>query len=201
MDPYQQPAPQPGQYDFITNPAKPRKRSMFSMGGGNKTGILMIFIGGLIVLILILVIGSLFLGGDSDRQTVLDVAQKQSRVIAVADAGIKDGGTNQAQSLGLAVKLSVTSEQQALVAQLSKSSKVKPKQYAAGMSSDVATQLENAQRNGRFDEAFTAAMKQELNEYQQELKSAHSTVSGKTTKELLANDYKNVGILLSIPAN
>lgn len=152
-------------------------------------------------MVVILLIGSLFFGGDSDKTVLLGVAQKQSEVIAVAGMGVKDGGTNQAQSLGLAVQLAVTTEQQALIAQISKNSKVGAKDYASGPNAQVTAQLENAERNGRFDEAFTTAMKQELTEYQQELKSASATVSSKSAKELLAKDFESAGILLSIPSN
>lgn len=194
------PAPiQPSHYDFITNPAKPRKKSLF--GGGDKKGTLIIIAGGLGLLTLILLIGSLFFGGDSNKDTLLNVAKKQSEVIAVAGLGAEDGGSNQAQSLALAVQLSVTTEQQALIAQIYKNGKVKQKEYAAGPSAQVTQDLETAQRNGRFDEVFNNVMKQELTEYQQELRTANAAVSSKSSKTLLAKDYENVGLLLTIPSN
>jgi len=210
MDPNQPhqdfPAPQPqqvqpGHYDFITNPAKPGKKSLFSFGKGNKSGMLIIIAGGIGLFALILLVGSLFFGGGSNKDTLLGVAQKQSEVIAVAGIGAEDGGSNQAQSLALAVQLSVTTEQQALVTQISKKDKVKPKEYAAGASSEVTTQLETAQRNGRFDEVFYNVIKQELTEYQQVLKTANAAVTSKSTKAVLASDYENVGILLTINTN
>lgn len=194
-------AAQPGQYDFITNPAKTRRKGLFSGGGSNKKGLLVIIAGGIGLFAVILLVGSLFFGGDSDRDTLLNVAKKQSEVIAVAARGAEEGGTNQAKGLALAVQLSVTTEQKALVAQISKKDKVKPKDYAAGASSQVTSQLETAQRNGRFDEVFTNVIKQELTEYQQELRTANSAVSSKSTKALLSQDFESVGLLLSIPTN
>ncbi len=214
MDPNQpnQPPPQdfpapppasvpPGHYDFITNPAKPAKKSLFSRGGGNKNGLLIIIAGGIGLLTVILLIGSLFLGGESNSQTLLSVAQKQSELIAVADLGAEDGGTNATKSLALAVQLSVTTDQNALIAQLSKKDKLKPKDYAAEPSAEVTSQLETAQRNGRFDEVFANIIKQELTEYQRELQTADAAVSSKSIKELLAQDFENAGLLLTIPSN
>lgn len=198
------PAPgavQPGQYDFITNPAKPPKKSLFSFGKGDKSSLLIMIAAGFGLLTILLLIGSFFLGGGSDKDALLAVAQKQSEVIAVAEIGEKNAGTNQAQSLAAAVLLNVTTEQQVLLAQLSKNDKVKPKDYAALPSAQVTGDLDTAQRNGRFDEVFNNIMKQELTEYQQELRTANSTVSNKNTKAILAKDYENVGLLLTIPSN
>lgn len=204
LPPTQSPAPQgsfnAGQYDFITNPVKPPKKGLFG-GGKGRSGTLMIIAGGLVGFTLILLIGSLFLGGGGgDKETLLDVAQKQSQIISIAGLGADDAGTNQAQSLALAVQLSVTSEQQALVANITKRDKVKPKDYAAGAGSEVTQQLENAQRNGNFDAVFTTIIKDQLTQYQQELRTANNSVSSKSTKELLAKNYESAGILLQIPS-
>lgn len=187
----------PSQYDFITNPAKPPRRSLFSFGKGDKTGLLVI-IGGLTLFLLLLMVGTMIFGGDTDREILLKVARKQSEVIAVADSGKDDLGTTQAQNFGLATKLSVTSEQQSILALVSKP---KAKDYKASVNAEVKNQLEVAQRNGRLDEAFIIALKKELTEYQKELKTANATVKGKKSKALLSQDFESVGILLSIPAN
>jgi hypothetical protein len=192
---------QPGQYDFITNPVKPPKKGLFSFGKGNRSGTLVIIAGGLVLLTLILLIGSLFFGGDSNKDVLLAVARKQSQVIATAERGAKDGGTAQTQALGLAIELSMTTQQQELVAQLSKKDKVKEKEYASEVSADVTKQLETAERNGRFDEAFTAVIQQELEEYQTELKTANNSVQTKSTKIVLAESFEDAGLLLKIPDN
>lgn len=208
MDPNQIPgqgpaAPQaplpPSQYDFITNPAKPPRKSLFS-SGGDKTRLLIIVIGGLVFFIMLLLVGTMIFGGDTDRDALLKVARQQSQVIAVADMAKDDLGTTDAQNFALTTKLSVTSEQQALLAQLKKS-KPKPKEYSVGVSTKTKTQLETAQRNGRFDEAFVTALKESLTNYQKELKAANAAVNSKSTKVLLGKDFESATILLSIPTN
>lgn len=191
---------QAGQYDFITNPAKPKK-GMFSFGKGNKTGLLVIVACGLGLFTLLILVGGLLFSGDSNKDTLLNVAQKQSEVIAVAQLGADDAGTAQAQALALAVQLAVTTEQQAVVAQINKTDEVKEKDYRAEPSSQVTTDLETAQRNGRFDEVFSNVIRQELTEYQQELRTANNVVSGDTAKTLLAGNFDNASLLLSINSN
>jgi hypothetical protein len=61
--------------------------------------------------------------------------------------------------------------------------------------------LETAERNGRFDEAFTAVIQQELEEYQAELKTANNSVQTKSTKIVLAESFEDAGLLLKIPVN
>lgn len=208
MDPYQQPGPAPnapqtqppGEYDFINNPVKPGKKSLFG-GGSDKRSMLIIIGGGIGLLTVILLIGSLFFGGDPDRKILIDVAQKQSEIIALASMGADDGGTNQTKSFGYTVQLSVTTEQQILVAHMTKKGKVKPKDIAAVVSPKLASELEDAQLNGRFDDAFAVAMKQELTEYQQELKAANAAVGSENAKELLAKDFDSATLLLSMPTN
>ena len=193
-----QPPTPVGQYDFITNPAKSPKGSLF---GGGKNGILAMIIGGLGLLTIILLLASVLFGGTSDKEQLLTVAQKQSEVIAIAQLGADDGGTNQAKSFALAVDLAVTTEQQAVVAQISKDGKIKEKDYAAAPNSAVVTELETAQLNGRFDEVFVNVMKQELTEYQRVLQAANSSSGSQSTKELLARNFDSASLLMSIPQN
>lgn len=199
MDPYQPgpAAPPPGQYDFITNPVKQPKKGFLGLGGmGGKLAMVAIGLG---ILTVVILLGSLFLGGPNEKDTLLPVAQKQSEVIALGQLGAKDGGTSQIQALGLATQLSLTTQQQELVAQIAKSgSKVKEKDYSAKLSSQVTSQLDNAKSNGRFDDAYRAAMKQALEDYQQTLKTANSGDLGKTSKALLARDFDQATLLISV---
>jgi len=193
-----QPPTPTDQYDFITNPAKAPRKSLF---GGGKSGVLMMVIAGLGLLAIILLLASVLFGGSSGKDQLLTVAKKQSEVIAVAQLGAEDGGTNQAQSFAVAVELAVTTEQQAIIEQLAKSGKVNKKDYASAASSDVVTELETAQRNGRFDEVFVNVMKQELTEYQRVLQAANTASGSQSTKQLLAANFDSAGLLMSIPQN
>lgn len=206
MDPQQTPAPAPpqqpfnsGQYDFITNPGKPPKRSLF--GGSNTTGLLVKLIVVFVGLIVVILIGSLFFGGKSDKEALLPVLQKQSSIVATAKLGVEDGGSTQTKAFGSSVQLATTSQQQSLITQLTKTAKLKDKEYVAGVPSSVQAQLDSAQKNGRFDEAFITAIREELTEYQQVIKTANNNVSSKTTKALLAKDYASTTTLLATPTN
>lgn len=189
----------PGQYDFITNPVKPQRRGLKGLGGGGKSNMLMLIGGGLLLLTLIITAFSLLSGGSSNKDVLLRVARQQSQLIEIAEEGASNGSTNQAQSLALAVQLTVTTQQNGVIEQLQKDGKVKPKDYQSAPSSEVTQKLEAGQRNGRFDEAFNSVMGQALSDYQDVLKQANATASGSKTKDLLANDFNNVSLLLKIP--
>jgi NADH:ubiquinone oxidoreductase subunit C len=143
-------------------------------------------------------IGTMIFGGDANRDALLKVARKQSSVLAVANLAKDDLGTEEAKSFAQSTKLTVTSQQQTLLTQIPKAKK---KDYTAGANQKTIADLETAQRNGRFDEAFLTAMKQALTEYQNELQAANIAVSNKKSKALLSKDFESVGILLSIPTN
>ncbi len=205
MDPSYQPGqlptptPQSNQYDFITNPQKPPRRGIKGFGKGGRSNLLIMIAVGLVAVTIILIIISLIFGGESNKDVLLGVARKQSQVIAVAEEGADKGGSQQTKSLALAVKLAVTSQQQALLKKIQKDGKVKEKEYKSAPSSKVIQQLASAEKNGRFDEAFNNVIENELTAYQQELKQANAAISSKSTKEQLATDFNNVGLLLKIP--
>ncbi len=201
MDPQQQyqpgptaqPPMQPGQYDFITNPQKPPRRGLL---GGGKNSLLALIAGGLGLLTLLVIIASLIFGGSDNKDVLLEVARKQNQIIEISKIGTDEGGSAETRALGEAVGLSLTSEQQAVLAKVGK---VKSKDYAMAPSSEDLKTLETAQQNGRFDEVFANIIKQELTEYQQVLRSANNQVSGQSTKDVLAKNFEDAGLLLQIP--
>lgn len=207
MDPSYQPGrlptptPQQNQYDFITNASKAPQRGLKGFGKGGKSNVLMLIVGSLVLITILILVVSLVFGGESNKDVLLKVARKQSEVIAVAQEGAEQSGTDQSKSLALAVKLAVTSQQQTLLKELQKKGKVKEKEYKSAPSAKVTQQLTSAQKNGRFDEAFSNVIEDELTQYQQVLKQANAAVSRKSTKDLLASDFANVTLLLKIPEN
>ncbi len=186
----------PSQYDFITNPAKTAKKPPL-LSKGNRSGLIKLVLIVLGVLVLITAAVSMLFGGDSNRETLLTVARKQSQIISIAESGADKAGSNQAKALALSTQLTITTDQWALINQLTKNGgKVKGKEYKSTPSSQVTSELATAERNGRFDEVFSNIIKQELAEYQRDLQTANSSVSSKSAKLLLAKDYENAGLLL-----
>lgn len=186
----------PSQYDFITNPAKTAKKPPL-LSKNNRSGLIKLVLIVLGVLILITAAVSMLFGGDSNRETLLTVARKQSQIIAIATSGADKAGSNQAKALALSTQLTITTDQWALINQLTKNGdKVKSKEYSSTPSSQVTSELATAERNGRFDEVFSNIIKQQLAEYQRDLQTANSSVSSKSAKLLLAKDYENAGLLL-----
>ena len=187
----------PSQYDFITNPVKPPKKSLFGGAGKNKSNLLIMIAAGLVGFMILVMLVSVILGGSSDKDKLLLVAQQQTSLIALADLGEKKAGDVPAQSLASSVKLAVSTDLRDVVGQLGK---VKPKEYTTGVDSQIAANLTTAETNGRFDEAFMTAVQQELLAYQRALQTASSGVSSPTTKQVLSEEFTNAGVLLSTPS-
>ncbi len=186
----------PSQYDFITNPAKTAKKPPL-LSKNNRSGLIKLVLIVLGVLVLITAAVSMLFGGDSNRETLLTVARKQSQIIAIATSGADKAGSNQAKALALSTQLTITTDQWALINQLTKNGdKVKGKEYQSAPSSQVTSELTTAERNGRFDEVFSNIIKQQLTEYQRDLQAANTALDSKTAKIMIAKDYENAGLLL-----
>jgi hypothetical protein len=186
----------PSQYDFITNPAKTAKKPPL-LSKNNRSGLIKLVLIVLGVLVLITAAASMLFGGDSNRETLLTVARKQSQIISIAESGADKAGSNQAKALALSTQLTITTDQWALINQLTKNGgKVKGKEYSSAPSSQVTSELATAERNGRFDEVFSNIIKQQLTEYQRDLQAANTALDSKTAKIMIAKDYENAGLLL-----
>lgn len=190
--------PSPNQYDFINNPTKPVKKSLFSFGGG-KTKILVIVLLVLGLLAVLIIVGNLLIGGGgSDRESILTVVKKQNELILFTKEGADNAGGNEALSLAYSTRLAIITQQNSTLRLLQKNGKaVKPKEYAAGISSKATAELATAERNGRFDEVFINLLKEQLTEYQRDLKSANNVLTSQSAKLLIAQSYEDTGLLLS----
>ncbi len=216
MDPNQQPqypAPQPPQqpqqqsvgfnsqqYDFITNPAKPPKKSMLPLpsASGNKPKAFLIY-GGLAILFIIIIslLYSVFFGGNKGVDQFKPIAQQQTELIRVATIGKQKASTTAAQNLAEMTVINLTSQQNDLVSYLAKQKvKLSLKYLNQGKNTATDQDLATAETNGRFDDAFTQDIRDGLTKYQGSLKSAYNS-AGKNGKAILNAQYSQTGLILS----
>jgi hypothetical protein len=207
MDPNNIPPPTPNpqippngqfdssQFDFIMNPGKPQKPSLIP--GGPKVKMIVIGLGvTTIVIILLVVIISLFSGGDSTTEALVKIAQQQNEIVRVSEEGAKKAGGEKTKKLATTVNLTVTTDQNSMVAYLAKQKrKVKPKELKLLTNKKTDAELAAASSNGRFDEVFTQIMLEELTEYQASLKSSYNSV-GTKGKDVVNKSYENVTLIL-----
>lgn len=213
MDPNQQPALPPAapdgqfnpqQYEFITNPAQPPKKSLVPTinTGGSKPKTILIYLGlASVFLIIVMVLYSVFFGGNSSVDTMKPLLQQQAELQRVAGLGNQKASSTAAQNLAQMTSLSMASQQSELTAYLAKQKvKVSAKYVALGTNKQTDQELATAETNGRFDDAFIQAMRGELTKYQSALQTAYKS-AGPTGKAILTNDYNQAGLILkSIPS-
>lgn len=206
MDPYQSPQqPQasgqfnPSQYDFITNPAKPPKKSIIPGSGSSKTQRIVLVVAGLVILFMLIFIFASFItsSGRSNTEQLTAVLQTQTEVSRVAEIGENKSSTENAKKLASTVNIVVESQKNQLNSLLAKQEiKINPKQLSAGRKTETDQTLTTAEKNGRFDDAFVQTMRAELEGYQKTLKAAYDGSPSKSIREALNADYQQVTLLL-----
>jgi hypothetical protein len=194
MQPDQGPHPD---YDFILNPSKQGKKSLFG-GSSKKQRLLMTIIAGGIGLVLVfIVLGVVFGGGSGSEERLNGLVQQQTELIRVAGLADKDAADANAKNLATTVELSLTSAKTKTTTALTKGGgKLQSKQLGAKKDADTDKALAAAKQANRFDEVFMSTMKTELTDYQSELKDFYDTTDSKSEKALLQQLYKEAGALL-----
>lgn len=148
--------------------------------------------------ILILVFSLMFGGSNSNTDKLLGITKEQTELIRIADLGQQKAGGEPAKSLAVNTKLTITSQQQSLSNYLKNNGKKKlsTKDITGSQNSEADKQLAAAETNGRFDDVFINVMNEGLADYQDSLQSTYDSISGNNAKQLLAEDYQQVKILL-----
>ncbi|MDQ3158619.1 MAG: hypothetical protein M3P98_00590 [bacterium] len=191
-----QPTPPTGglntnQYDFITNPNKPKK-SFSLFGGGDKQRYLILFIAGALILIVIFVIFSLIFGsGGDNRSQLIELAKSQNSLIALTEDGQKNAIDANLQNVTSSVKLVITSDR---VDVTGKISKFKDAEIEGSLGS-LETTLETAKINGTYDDTYREALKQSLGDYQKRLEDLSVTTPSTSTKDILNTSNVNIQTL------
>lgn len=193
----------PQQYDFITNPVKPAKRSLIPLpgsGGSKKQKILFFVIASLVLVTILVLVFSIFFGGKSSgTDKLVNIVQKQNELIRIADIGEKKAQGEETKNLAVNIKLSVTSQQNDLIDYLKKNGKkVSTKELSIGKNTETDSALDKAESNGRFDEAFTSLISEQISDYMSSLQDTYSSISGKNAKQLISDDYNQTKLLTAI---
>lgn len=196
------PPAQQNQYEFIMNPSRPPKRR-FDFHNNLKARIAVVAVLLILVVIVATVVSS-FLNKDAQAQAqrLTEVAQAQSEIIRVSALAKDKAKKEDTRNFALNAKLSVESSQQEIRKVLSKrgvSEKSLNKQLSAGKNSKTDAALDEAAKNNRFDETFTAILNQQLKDYQKLLQGAFAS-GNSDEKKAITYSYENAARLVGKPA-
>lgn len=195
--PQPDPSGQPGQdpYGFFMEPPKPQKPSL--LGGNSIKQKILLFGGAAVILILILtVVAALMSGNKQEPLALLAVAQRQQEVIRLAEHGMKNTKVTTLQNFATTTKVSVTSAQKAVLAELQRQG-VKPKTKVLEMSKNVQTDqaFQTAIAANTYDTTFASTMQTELDTYHARLEDAASVAVTKTELAILQKQIKDTELL------
>ena len=186
-------------YSFITNPAKPAKKSLLPTGGSQKSR-LVIVLGGLFGLIILAVIVMAVISsiGSGEKQQWLKLAQEQQELIRISEIGSQKAQNRDTKNLAITTKLSLTSSQSTINSLAKKNgAQVDSKSLALGRDSKTDAILKTAEQTNQFDKVFAEVLKTKLTTYQSDMKKLYEGTASAKTKASLASAYTNAGVLVT----
>jgi len=184
-------------YDFIMNPEKPGKVPLNPLGSSSKQRVMVLGGGAVLLIIVIVILSSLFKGGGLNAAPLITVAQEQSELVRVAAAGAQASSDDNTQAFAYSVQLSVTSDQQKLLSYLSSlHHTIKPEVLALKHSTDVDTQLANAQASNTYDATLRTVLQNDLSSYSQSLKAAYASNPGPRGDKILSDEFNAAQLLI-----
>ena len=200
------PAPPPMQpitpshnpYDFITQPPDPKKGRLLGAASKKQRIIIIVVIVLILSLLAGVVIALLGQSGNKLKADYLSLAQQQAELIRVSDIGISKANRSEAKNLAVNTKLSLLSEQPAILG-LAKKSGVKTDNKILSMGKDATTDaaLTAAAQTNQFDTVFIKLLQTELKDYQKTLQKIYDASSSQTTRDTLSKSYKNTETLIT----
>ena len=186
------------QYDFISNPNKPKKRGnlLGGLGGNNTQRYLILFIGAVLVLILVFgLLTLIFGGGGGNREQLIDLAKSQNSIIELTNSGQKNSRSSDIVNISTSLDVALITDRNSTLERID--GEVKPEVIKADLG-DLGTSLEEAVTNGTFDETYLTALTQSLTDYQSRLQNLFDTTESQSTKEVLQTTNLNVEIILDL---
>lgn len=158
-----------------------------------------IVVGGLIVMLVLFLIIKGLLSGGGNTQALINVAQDQQEIIHLttnATSNSQVGLSTTNENFAVTAQASLTSAQQQLVTYLANNGhKVKDKTLNLKINTTLDQDLTTAATNSTYDSTFKQTMQNQLNNYQQALRTAYQQTKGPKGRKLL-NDQYNASVLL-----
>jgi flagellar basal body-associated protein FliL len=186
-----------GTYDFFMNPSKPPRKN--PLNNSSFIAKLVVLVGGAVALLIILAIVASFFN-QSNKQNQKDlttIAQQQQEMVRVSNSASSYTKNSSTRFFDINLKLTVASDQAALLSFLSKNGvTLKTKQLDLLQSSVTDQKLSTANQASRYDEVFVKIMQKQLQTYMGTLKKTYNEAKNTTEKKLLNNDYKHATLLL-----
>jgi hypothetical protein len=183
-------------YEFIVNPATPKRSGrMFS---GNKFVIqIALLLGGVLVLVIIGAIVISALAPKSNTADLESLVETQAELVRVASEGAGQASAQDVQNFVANLELSLSSNQTQLTNYLTAhGATLNSKQLASKQNSQTDTLLTNAIATNTYDSALMTTLNSELTNYQAAIQATYKLTMVTKTKQLLQAEYTAASLLL-----
>ncbi len=183
-------------YEFIVSPNSGSSKLSNPLAGGSFGKQIGIFAGAALVIIIGLWIAFSALSPKGNTADLLAITERQQEIIRIGTAATAAAGATDVRNFVSNTNVSVTSDQQQLIAYLAKhGTKVGGKQLALDKNVQTDALLANAQAAGNYDGAVTQTLGSQLTTYEQLLKSAYNQTTSKSGKQLLQQIFTHTEAL------
>lgn len=184
-------------YGFIMNPDKPPRKPVIDLGGSGMLQRALLFGGGIIILITLLIMGMNFLNRASKAQgeKLLEVVQMQNEIVRISTAAQEKITDKDLLYRAINTQISVNSSKQDLIAALSKRKvKVDEKKLEKTQNAQNDALLVEGEQSGNFNAAYEKLLDKQLSDYQIALQAAYDG-SSTTEKEVIQNSFNQLKLL------
>lgn len=192
---------QPNPYDFLNQ--VPQQKRSFAMGGNSqKARALQVGIIAIILLVIGFVVMSVISSGSkSYTQNLLKLAAAQQDITDLTKLGLTEVRDAQLARQSAAIKSVVLSQNVETLALLKRSGAKKPTQDIALLQvKTYAKNLDEAKKNGNYDEAYTAILANRIDDYRVKLQATYGSISDPGIQKQLSDYYQQLEILAPTPS-
>ena len=187
--------PQQNPYGFLGD--VPAKKSLF---GNAPKKTVMLFVGGVaaLLLTLIIVLFSLFSGGDPAEASLRTTMQRQLEIVRITSTEQIANGTNRdVKNFSANVLLTVKSDNTKLTSAVDGAGiTFEEEELASPSAAATTTQIENAVSAGTLNETAVEVLAAELEAYRAELTATYEQTSTEDIRSALEAAFANTDLLL-----
>lgn len=188
-------------YDFIMQ--SPQGGPKPSLNPSSmKMRIIVVAIGAILLIIIGIVVASLLgSAGNAQKQRYIEIAQKQTEIVRISTLADKKAKNLSTRSFAATTQLAISTDQRKFTAALATrgvKEKDQNKLLPLGKNDKTDSALDEAEKNGRYDETFRQILEGEIASYQKLLNGAASGASN-AERPILETAFKNSNTLLAKP--
>jgi len=190
-------SPQQNPYGFITGDQPPQKKSVLN---AVSTKSKFVFLGAIlaVIIILVLILASLFSGGDETSTALRATQQRQTEIARISSlTQVTQNGSRSIKNLSANIQLTVSSDKNKLTAAIGKRGiKFKSKDLAVTTSGATTEKIETALAAGTLSPTILDIYRAELTAYRESLQAAYNISSSKEVRDTLRANYANTELLV-----